>query len=855
MRTRVSINILFFVLVNLSSCAQYRGLEAWLGLFLLGGPPQTVEQNAIVLHQSGGTTEIGEGGATDTIAYTLARKPEGPVFVTVRNGAARFLMNGLATSQVLEFDSNCPSPKCFESPQTLLLTAIDNNLVDGDETISVTASASSSDPFFDGKTGPTASVRVADNDGPVAMNLGTTSLTLSEGGSSGSAAVVLSKDPGSTVAVEVAFPTGQVRVNGSAVSPVTLTFTTANWNSPQTLTIAAFDDAIAQGVHTPTITLSSPDFSDTKSISLTINDNDSLGATVGLPGGGMTATEGGSGSSYTIKLTSEPTATVTMNLAFGANIKVNGAASPVTLTFTTANWNSNQTLNITAVDDSLLEGAHSDTIVHTLTGGGYDSVAVSDVTIGITDNETAGISITETGVNTAIGEDGTTDSYSVKLTSIPSGPVTISIAFDPAQVSLSGPAGASGATSPYAFDIAAADWNTAQTITVAAVNDSIVEGAHSATLVHSASGGGFSAASSVSVTVGITDNDNPGLTIVQSSGSTGVTEGSSTSDSYTVALSAPPSANVNVAISFTTTELSVNGSTTSPQTLTFTTSNWSSAQTVTILALADSVAQGAHNSTIQHTISSAGDSVYNALGHVSGADISVAITDNPQNAWWNNNYAYRRKIFFGCSHPAFSTDYTASVSLSTNETSRFDPSGKDIRVVWQPSSGSVQELDRVGYGWNTANTRIDFKLKSSIAANVCPEAADGSYYVYYRNTSAGAPPADETLVYYFADFFNRANGVATMVLFLVQTASIGWNPEFPQWFPQLQYQSLSARSSTGSCLRGLTSIQIRTMETDGLGMLTGMWDSASVISQQIVIAQSSGAVRGMLIPGLASIYC
>lgn len=758
MRGRIIYTIVIPTLIlSLTSCAQYRGFEALLGLFLFGGPPQTTEENGIVLHQSGGTTEIIEGGSTDTIAYTLSRKPEQSVFLTVTNPSANFLMNGFATPQVLEFDGNCPSPRCYQSPQTLTLAAVDDAVDNGTQTIGVTAVAASSDPYYSGKAGPTADVRLADNDGPIAIVLGTTSLTLSEGGSSGSSAVSLSRNPGATVTVSVAFPTGQVRVNGSAVSPVDLTFTAANWNSPQTLTITGYDDAVAEGVHTPAVSLSSPDFADTKSISLTINDNDSAGATVSLPGGGMTATEGGAGSSYTIKLNSEPTANTTVSLAFGSNIQINGGNSPVALTFTPGNWNTTQTVTVTAKDDTLLEGAHSDTIVHSFSGGGYGTVTVSDVTVTLTDNETAGIAITEGGGNTGVTEGGATDSYTIKLTSIPSGTVTISIAFDPAQVSLNGPAGASTATSPYTFTIASADWNTAQTVTVTAKDDTLAEGAHSATMVHTASGGGFGTASSVNVVAAITDNDNPGLTIVQSAGSTGVTEGSSTSDSYTIKLSGPPSADVDVAIAFNNTQLSINGSTTSPQTLTFTTANWNTAQTVTVLALADMVAQGAHNSTIQHSVSSTGDAIYNALGHVSSADITVAITDNPQNAWWNNDYGYRRKILFSCTHGAFTTNHTASITIPTNLATRFDTTGKDLRIVWQPSAGTIAELDRIGYDWNTASTRIDFRLRSAIAANVCPEATDGSYYVYYRNTSAGSAPEAEGNVYFFADFFNRAD--------------------------------------------------------------------------------------------------
>lgn len=743
---------LLIFLFSLNACTRYTGFEALLGLFLLGGRPVVLE-NGILLHQSGGTTAVIEGAAADTLAYTLAQKPEEAVTLTVTSASPRILLNG-AASQTLTFDANCPSATCYSNPQTIAVAADDNAAVDGDTSVQVTVQAASSDSAYSGVSGPAADVSVYDNDGPLSAVPGTTSLTLSEGGSAGSASIRLSKDPGAPVTVNVACVAGEARVNGSAC-PVALSFDSTNWSNPQTITVTAFDDAVAEGLHTSSVVLSSPDFAGTRTISLTLNDNDSAGAVVSLPVGGVGATEGGATGAYTVKLTSEPTANVTMSLAFSAQITVNGSAAPASLTFTPANWNTPQTVTVTAADDSLLEGSHNALIAHSFSGGGYGSVTVSDVTINLADNDTAGLSITESGGSTSIGETGTTDSYTLRLTSEPSGAVTISIAFDPAQVALSGPGGAS-TTSPYTFSIAAANWNVNQTITVSAVNDTDIEGAHTASLVHSASGGGYGSAPSATVSASIADDDSTGITITQSSGSTAVTEGSS-ADTYTVKLNSAPSGNVTVSIAFTTTQVSLNGSTTSPLTLTFTTANWNTAQTVSVAALSDTAIEGAHSVTLAHTVASGADAFYNALGHVTSDDISVAITDNVQNAWWDAAYGYRRKITFPCSHPAYSTDYTVSFTLDTTDGTRFDPTGNDVRIVWQPSSGTVSELNRIGYNWNSTTTRIDFRIAANIAANVCPESPDGSYYVYYRRAGAGSPPADETAVYYFADFFNRAD--------------------------------------------------------------------------------------------------
>jgi hypothetical protein len=126
--------------------------------------------------------------------------------------------------------------------------------------------------------------------------------------------------------------------------------------------------------------------------------------------------------------------------------------------------------------------------------------------------------------------------------------------------------------------------------------------------------------------------------------------------------------------------------------------------------------------------------------------------------WWNVSYLYRKKITCGTSHSLLPLGYTVTVPMDTRpaNTNVELTSGNDVRVVWQPTAGGAVELARIGDTWNSAATNIDFRLQSEIGANL-DEDPDGSYYVYYGNAAAGTPPTNEMNVYYFADFFNRAN--------------------------------------------------------------------------------------------------
>ncbi|MCE9600504.1 MAG: hypothetical protein K8S54_21275 [Spirochaetia bacterium] len=135
----------------------------------------------------------------------------------------------------------------------------------------------------------------------------------------------------------------------------------------------------------------------------------------------------------------------------------------------------------------------------------------------------------------------------------------------------------------------------------------------------------------------------------------------------------------------------------------------------------------------------------------SGNSVSVA-------PWAVPAFRYRNKIVFGTSHSALLNNHTVSVTFDSRTSGGQVQlaSGNDVRIYWQPASGSAVELDRVGSTWNSATTSIDFRLQAALAQNL-NEPADGSYYVYFGNASAGTPPINEMNVYYFADFFDRAN--------------------------------------------------------------------------------------------------
>ena len=91
----------------------------------------------------------------------------------------------------------------------------------------------------------------------------------------------------------------------------------------------------------------------------------------------LTITEGES-DSYTVVLTKAPEGTVTVRIS-GASDDV--TVSPTRLSFSTGNWNREQTVRVRVAADDDADTDAEVHLVHTVTGGGYDEVSPSNVVV------------------------------------------------------------------------------------------------------------------------------------------------------------------------------------------------------------------------------------------------------------------------------------------------------------------------------------------------------------------------------------------------------------------------------------------------------------------------------------------
>src|SRR5205814_3789215 len=94
---------------------------------------------------------------------------------------------------------------------------------------------------------------------------------------------------------------------------------------------------------------------------------------------------------------SQPTADVTIGLT--SSNTAEGTVGAASLTFTSGNWNAPQTVTVTGVNDSVVDGNVAYTIVTApaaSTDPNYNGVNASDVSVTNLENNTAGIIVNPT---------------------------------------------------------------------------------------------------------------------------------------------------------------------------------------------------------------------------------------------------------------------------------------------------------------------------------------------------------------------------------------------------------------------------------------------------------------------------
>ena len=581
------------------------------------------------------TLTVNEGDAAGA-SYTvkLNTQPAGDVTIAISGHAGTDLtVSGTTlTNNVLTFtDQN------WGTVQTVKVVAGEDADATTDPDVTLAhAISSTDDSAYAALADQSVTVSITEND-EVGMTIDPTTLTVNEGDATGASYTVkLNTQPAGDVTVTISGHSGtDLTLSGTGLSEDgELTFTTENWGTAQTVKVTAAEDADA--TTDPDVTLvqaiSSTDDSAyaalaDQSVTVSITENDEVGMTINPTT--LTVNEGdATGSSYTVKLTTQPAGDVTIAISGHAGTDLTVSGTTLTnnvLTFTDQNWGTVQTVKVKAGEDDDATTDPDVTLAHAISStddSAYAALADQSVTVSITENDEVGMTIDPTTLTVNEG-DATGASYTVKLNTQPAGDVTVTV---------SGHSGTdltvSGTTlTNNLLTFTDQNWGTAQTVKVKAAEDDDATTDPDVTLVHAISSTAdtaYHALADQSVTVSITENDVVGVTINPTTLT--VTEGDATGASYTVALTSQPAGDVTIAISGQAgTDLTVSGTTLTNNVLTFTDQNWGTVQTVKVVAGEDDDATTDPDVTLAHAISSTDDSDYHALADQS---VTVSITEN-----------------------------------------------------------------------------------------------------------------------------------------------------------------------------------------------------------------------------------
>ena len=314
---------------------------------------------------SGLTTS--EAGKTARFSVTATGEPFDDVVISVISSD---ITEGKVTPSQLIF-----TPDNWDTPQTVTITGVDDNDIDGDIAYRIEfGSAQSADSGYDGlEISQSVAVTNLDNDedGPIDpphqrsgtpgfLITPTSGLTTSEDGRTASFRIVATGEPFEDVVV----PVISSDITEGTVEPAQLIFTADNWRTSQLVTIKGVDDNEADGDIAYQITFGSAQSSDSgydglpipQSVAVTNLDNDipSTPVSFTVSEDQISVEESGAAATFTVVPNEKPVFNVVVSMAVTDSSEA--TISPSRLTFTPSNWNVPQTVTVKGKADFIEDG-------------------------------------------------------------------------------------------------------------------------------------------------------------------------------------------------------------------------------------------------------------------------------------------------------------------------------------------------------------------------------------------------------------------------------------------------------------------------------------------------------------------
>jgi len=203
---------------------------------------------------------------------------------------------------------------------------------------------------------------------------------------------------------------------------------------------------------------------------------------------------------FGVVLESQPTANVTINITTD-----HGYITPAStqLVFTSSNWDTMQSVMVSAVNDSIANGTQTDTIRFSSSSSDsiYNAATIARIAATIIDDDLPGVTVSVISGNTT--EAGGAATFTVVLNSQPTTDVIIPVVSSDTT---------EGTVSAASLIFTAANWNTVQTVTATGVDDTEDDGDMAYSVVLGAATStdtNYSDTNPTDVTLINTDNDDP----------------------------------------------------------------------------------------------------------------------------------------------------------------------------------------------------------------------------------------------------------------------------------------------------------------------------------------------------------
>ncbi len=393
--------------------------------------------------------ELIEGAEGKKRVFKLNAKPKSDVIITIKSDHNDRMS---ISSSSLTF-----TPSNWNTDQTVTFTAVDDHIANGDLDFSITINSSSYDSRFNNIEN-TVQVKIKDND-EIGIVYDDSSIILNEGQS-----VVRTFKLKSQPLADVALNISSDHNDKLTISSKQLIFTSSNWNINKSIIFTAIDDNIASGDLSFNIKIKSSSTDALYNnipenvIPITIKDDDLAGIIYDNTSANLNE---GQYITHAFKLKSQPTSDVTLNISSNNSSRI--SISKSSLTFTASNWDTEQSVIFTAIDDSIDDGdvTVSVNIKSTSSDINYNNLS-SGFAITVKDNDVSGIIADTTPTTITEGQHIT---RTFKLKSQPTSDVILNISSNDTNSRLS--------ISKSSLVFTESNWNIEQSVVFTAIDNNI----------------------------------------------------------------------------------------------------------------------------------------------------------------------------------------------------------------------------------------------------------------------------------------------------------------------------------------------------------------------------------------------